>query len=96
MGHLDSSELSIDERALIEELTTEYGRGYFFPSAYGRALISSNFLSVAIPKTEIDENFFKQFVETIDDDSYPKMRNGIHYYLRSDYDHFLLNQPGRT
>jgi len=88
-GHVDTMKLTEKERALIESLTIEYGRGYFFPKAHGRANIDEKFLSVAIPESSVDEEHCKKFREFISDESYPGRRNGTLYFWKSDYEAFL-------
>jgi len=74
------SRLSENESKLIEDLTVEYGKGYFLPKAHGRARIDDEFLSVAISETEVDNNHLAQFRDYVSDESYPGRRNGEMYY----------------
>lgn len=89
-SHVHQDKLSVREKALIEKLTAEFGRGHFFPRAHGRAKITKEFLKHAIAVDEIDTSIYHSFIESVlPDPSYPGVINGMQYYWRAEVDAFV-------
>lgn len=87
--HVDEKRLSSSEKSLIQSLTDEYGRGMFFPRSHGGSDVEGLFAEVAISAEDIEEQYLDQFQNSIEDISYPGMRNGTLYFWRSDYEEFI-------
>jgi len=95
-GHVHQERLSDNEKSFINELTIEFGRGYFFPRVHGRSDTTQEFLNHAIAEHEIDSSIIESFLNTVSPDpSYPGMRNGIQYYWRADVEHFLKKESDK-
>jgi len=89
--HVDEDLLSAKEKNLIDTLTNQFGRGFFFPRSYGKAIINDEFLKAAIAETDIDKDLLQRFLSTSPDKSYPGRRNDVQYFWRVDYENFVEN-----
>jgi len=61
----------------------------FFPRSHGKSDVEGLFAKVAISAEDIEEQYLDQFQNSIEDISYPGMRNGKLYFWRSDYEEFI-------